>query len=311
MKTGKNLLVLAASMTFACAQDPGAGGGWRRVGDAPPASQNAPVAQAPAPESAPLPQNAPPAPPPSYNLPSTLTLRAGTFILVRTNQVLSSDHNQPGDTFTATLEQPVVVDGIVIAERGQTVVGRVAQAEKAHHGENVSKLGIELTDLTIVDGTQIPIQSELITRTGPGWNGQDTGTVVGTSGVGAVIGAIAGGGPGAAIGAGVGAVAGAIGVMSTHGHPTIVTPESQLTFRITQPVTVSTDRAPQSFRQVQPGEYARSAQPTLRRRPPAPPYAPPLYYGYAYPYPYYGYPYPYWGPYYGGVVIGVGGHYHR
>src|SRR5262249_11896475 len=131
---------------------------------------------------------------------------------IRTNQVLSSDHNHPGDTFTATLERPIIVDGIVVAERGQTVLGRVAEAEKAHHGENLSKLGLELTALTGADGNQVPIQTELASRTGPGWNGQDTGTVVGTGALGAVIGAVAGGGPGAAIGAGVGAVAGAIGV---------------------------------------------------------------------------------------------------
>lgn len=304
-------MMLAASAAFALAQDPGAGGGWHRVGDQAPARSPG--------QSFPAAQNVPtPPPPPAYNPPSTLNVRQGTFIQVRINQVLSSDHNHPGDTFTATLAAPLVVDGTVVADRGQTIVGRVAAAEKAHHGENLSKLGIELTDLTVADGTQIPIQTELITRNGPGWNGQDTGTVVGTGGLGAVIGAVAGGGPGAAIGAGVGAVAGAIGVMSTHGHPTIVTPESLLTFRITTPVTVATDRAPQAFRPVQPNDN-RAPQPTPQRRPPPPyasapfasapfasaPYGPAPYYGYAYGYPYYPYPV---GPYYGGVFIGVRGH---
>src|SRR5436309_424512 len=70
------------------------------------------------------PTDAPPSPP-------TLTLPAGTWITVRADQPLSSDHNQPGDTFTATLSQPLIANGRVIARRGQTVGGVVATAEKA------------------------------------------------------------------------------------------------------------------------------------------------------------------------------------
>ena len=46
-------------------------------------------------------QQAPPAP--AAPQPGTLTLPAGTLITVRLNQPLSSDHNQPGDGFTAVL----------------------------------------------------------------------------------------------------------------------------------------------------------------------------------------------------------------
>ena len=278
--TSKAILTLAACAGLAFAQDPQAGG-WRRIGDS---SQAAP----------------------SPGLPSTLTIAPGTFVTVRLNQALSSDHNQPGDAFTATLERPVVVDGIAVAHRGATIAGRVSQAQKARHGENLSRLGIELTDLTLADGTQVPIQSELIVRNGQGWNGNDTGAVAGTGALGAVIGAIAGGGTGAAIGAGAGGVAGLIGVLSTHGHPTVLTPEALLTFRIDSPVTVAADRAPQAFRPVDQNDYAQNTQPRLVRRAPGPP---------PYPYyrPYYGYPYPYpyWGPYYPGVVIGVGGRFRR
>lgn len=38
---------------------------------------------------------------------------------------LSSDHNQPGQVFTATLTEPLVANGFVVARHGQTVEGRV------------------------------------------------------------------------------------------------------------------------------------------------------------------------------------------
>lgn len=239
-------------------------------------------------------------------LPSTLTLKPGTFVVVRLNQVLSSDHNKPGDAFTGTLAQPLVVDGFVVAQRGQLVAGTVSQAEKAHHGENLSKLGVTLNSLTLVDGNQLPVQSELVTRTGQGWNGRDTGTVATTGVLGTAIGAVAGGGVGAAIGAGAGVTAGLAGLLLTHGHPTIITPESILTFRVSTAATIATDHSPQSFVPYQPTQYTQ-AQPQLVRRPYpyATPYATPYaapYYGYPYPY---AYPYPYWG--YPGIYFGFGG----
>jgi hypothetical protein len=263
-------------------------GGWHRIGGS-------------GSDPAPIPQNAPP--PQAPALPSTLTLKPGTFVVVRLNQVLSSDHNKPGDAFTGTLAQPLVVDGFVVAQRGQLISGTVSQAEKAHHGENVSHLGVTLTNLTLADGNQLPVQSQLVTLSGPGWTGRDTATVATTGVLGTAIGAVAGGGVGAAIGAGAGVTAGLAGLLLSHGHPVIITPEAILTFRVTTAATIATDRSPQSFVPYQPTQYTQ-AQPQLVRRPyPGPgPYAVP----YAAPYYAYPAPYPYVAPYYPGIYFGFG-----
>ena len=102
-----------------------------------------------------------------------------------------------------------------------------------------------------------------------------------------------GGGTGAAIGAGAGAAAGTLGVLLTRGHPSVIAPEQALTFRIEAPVTVSTDRAPQAFRSVQPNEYDR---PVYNQPTPVPYAAAPAPVPVAAPYYYYGYPsyYPYY-----------------
>src|SRR6266851_3509025 len=64
------------------------------------------------------------APPPvDPALPSRLNIRPGTYVTVRINQWLSSDRNQQGDAFFASLATPLVVDGVVVAQRGQTVAG--------------------------------------------------------------------------------------------------------------------------------------------------------------------------------------------
>ena len=122
--------------------------------------------------------------------------------------------------FSATLEQPIVVDGFVVAQRGQTVSGRVTEAQKAGRVEGTSRLGVELTDLTFVDGQQASVHSQMINRTGPTSVGRDAAAIGGTTALGAIIGAGADWGRGAAIGAGAGAAAGIIGVLLTRGKPT-------------------------------------------------------------------------------------------
>src|SRR5947208_16671116 len=63
--------------------------------------------------------------------PSRLSIQPGTYVTVRVNQWLSSDRNQQGDAFFASLASPLVVNGVVVAQRGQTVAGRVSEAQKA------------------------------------------------------------------------------------------------------------------------------------------------------------------------------------
>lgn len=290
-----------------------ASGGWRKTADVPqnPADPDFSPNQGQY-AGQPLPS---PAEPANYPAPPQLTIRPGTFIMVRIDQPLSSDRNRSGDTFSATLLRPVVVDGFVVAQPGEIVGGRVAEAQKAGRVEGVSRLALQLTDLTLVDGQPVPIQAQLLSRQGPTSEGRDAAGVAGTTLSGAAIGAAVNGGVGAGVGAAAGVVVGAIGVLLTRGHATVIYPESILTFRVDAPVTISTERSSQSFRYMDPNQYERPYD--TRQRPPsggggpcgvygcgAPP-PPPAYGGPAY------YPYPYsYGPRVS-VLFGPGFYYGR
>jgi len=248
--------------------------GWRKLGDAAPAEQT---------------------PASAYGaLPPVLTLPAGTWIKIRVDQPLSSDRNQPGDPFTATLAQPLVVDGFVVARAGQTVGGRITSVEKAGRIKGTSRMGVELTEVELADGSQLPIRSQLIEYTGPTSKGRDATAIAATTGLGAAIGAAADGGFGAGRGAVAGAAASVTGVLVTRGLPVRIDPEAVLTFRTLDPVDISTGSGERAFLPVAPQDYE---QPPVERRVtlPAPaPYPPP--YSAPYPYPWagpWGYP-PYW-----------------
>lgn len=248
-----------------------------------------------------------------YQVPSTLLLPAGTTLSVRLTQGLSTNTNKQGDTFTATLEQPVVVDGWVVARYGQTVQGRVDMVKKGGRVKGVSQMGINLTELTLVNGQQMPIHSQLVDTSAGASKGRDAAAVGTTTGIGAMIGAIAGEGEGAGIGAAAGAAAGIAGVLLTRGRPTVLPPETLLNFRLESSVNISTAQGQPAFRPVTQQDYP---QQQLRQRPervvmtPPPYYYGPQVYGGYYGWPgyypgyYWGYGYPYrryWGPGYVGI----------
>jgi hypothetical protein len=240
------------------------------------------------------------------DVPGTITIPAGKVIFVRLNEPLSSDHSHVGEGFTASLDQPIVVNGWVVARRGETVVGTVTSAKKAGRVKGVSQLGLELNDLTVVDGQQLPLVTELWNGSAGTSHGTDAATIAGTTGVGTIIGAAANGGEGAGIGAGAGAAAGIAAVLLTRGKPTVLGPEARLSFRIKEPVIISTENSRQAFQPVGSDDY-NSRGPRQR----ANGYAGGGYgYPVAYP-PYYAGCSPYWGcgpyyPYYGFYGPSVG-----
>ena len=201
-----------------------------------------PVVETPVPAVEPAPKPveapAPPPPPPARKV----TIAAGTQLSVRLIETLSSDKNHPGDTFTASLDEPVVADGFVIAERGARVEGRVVDAEQAGRVKGLAKIGLELTLLLTSDGQRVEISTESFSKNGPESKKTDAAKIGGAAAIGAAIGAIAGGGKGAAIGAGVGGAAGTGGVVATRGNAAVLNSETKLSFRLSNSVTITEKR---------------------------------------------------------------------
>jgi len=200
---------------------------------------------APAPDATPArpePEPATPATPPPPPPPNKVTLNAGTPIPVRLIDGLSSERNNPGDAFTATLDKELVVDGFVIAERGARVEGRVVAADRGGKVKGVAALALELTRIHTSDGQTVAVSTDSFEKHAAQTQRQDAKKVGGAAAIGAVIGAIAGGGKGAAIGAGVGGGAGAGAVLLTRGDPATLPSETRVTFRLRAPVTVTERR---------------------------------------------------------------------
>jgi hypothetical protein len=171
--------------------------------------------------------------------PETVTIPVGTVLTVRTNQPLSSDRNQEGESFAAVLDAPLVVNGMVIAEKGSRLTGRILTAEKGGRVSGRAKLSIQLTDLNTADRQRVAILTDAYSLEADSSAKSDAVKTGAGAAVGAALGAIFGGGKGAAIGAAAGGAAGAGTVLTSRGKPAEIATETRIPFRLKEAVTIT------------------------------------------------------------------------
>ena len=162
---------------------------------------------------------------------------AGTRILIRLVDSIDSSKQKAGFRFTASLETNLQVEDTVVAPRGSTLYGRLAQASSAGRMSGSSQLTLELTDI-VINGSNYPLLTSTYEVKGKGEGGKTAKKVVGGAGLGALIGGIAGGGKGAGIGALAGAGAGTAVAASKKGEQLQIPSETLLEFRLEQPASL-------------------------------------------------------------------------
>ncbi|MGH9555808.1 MAG: hypothetical protein ACRD2Y_08295 [Terriglobales bacterium] len=162
---------------------------------------------------------------------------AGTTLTVKLDQAVGSKISENGEPFTATLANPIMVDGKEVIPKGSTVSGTVVDAKARGRFKGEGRLELVLNSIT-VRGSEYDIETNTVTRIAKGKGKRTAAMVGGGAAAGAVIGALAGGGKGAAIGAGVGAGAGTAGAGLTGNQQIVIPAESALSFKLASPVEI-------------------------------------------------------------------------
>jgi hypothetical protein len=171
----------------------------------------------------------------------TITVPAGTRILIRMVDSIDSSKQKAGFRFTATLETNLQAVDVVVAPRGTTVYGHLASASSAGKMSGSSELTLELTDI-VINGTAYPLLTSTYEIKGSGEGSKTAKKVIGGAGLGALIGGIAGGGKGAGIGALAGAATGTAVAASKKGQQLQIPSETLLEFRLQQPAILPPSR---------------------------------------------------------------------
>jgi hypothetical protein len=169
--------------------------------------------------------------------PAPIVIPTGTVLTVRLGETLSSKQSEAGQTFSATLAEPVEAEGKTVIPSGATASGTVVAAHAAGKFKGASLLQIKLNSIT-VGGKQRSIETSSVARSQKGKGKRSAAMIGGGAGAGALIGALAGGGKGAAIGALVGGGAGTAGSAFTGNRDVTLPAESALSFKLESPLQV-------------------------------------------------------------------------
>lgn len=169
--------------------------------------------------------------------PAELTVPAGDEITVRTIEAIDSQAVQPGQTFRATVANPVRVDGRVAIPAGADATLEIAHNQAA--GRIAGKPVLEVRLISINEhGERYRVDTSLYEQQGESRTRQTAiRTGVGAA-AGAVIGALAGHGKGAAIGSLAGGGAGLGSDFFTKGPRVNIPSETLIAFRLQQPLTI-------------------------------------------------------------------------
>ena len=217
----------------------------RNLRSSPSDTASAPVAaMAPTPSVAATPSTPPPPPPPQK-----VTIPSGTTLAVRLVDTIDTETAQQGQTFHATLDSPLAVEGDTVIPSGYDVEGHVVNVQSAGKFAGQSLLVLQL-DRIAAGGKYYNIQTDQYSRKGSS-RGKNTAEKVGAgAGIGAIIGAIAGGGKGAAIGAAAGGGLGGGVQAATKGQQIKLPSETVLNFTLQSSLTVvATHKGPNEGRQ--------------------------------------------------------------
>jgi hypothetical protein len=182
-----------------------------------------------------------PAPPAAPAESNSITLPIGTEIAVRTGTYIDSKTADPNRTYSASLDDPVIVNGVQVAPANANAVLRVTDIKNPKLTGRPS-LSLVLVSVTI-NGERVEVHTDKVDSHSGSRSKRSAIAVGGGAAAGAGIGGLAGGAVGAGIGAGIGAASGAIGAMMT-GKGVEIAPETRFTYKLTQPAVINDQGGP-------------------------------------------------------------------
>jgi hypothetical protein len=173
--------------------------------------------------------------------PRPIVVPAETVISVVLDEPVGSKISTPGQQFSASVREPVEVDGRVAIPKGARATGIVKDAKPAGRFKGGAQLELTLASIE-VRGENYEVRTTAPTETSKGKGKRTAGMVGGGAGGGALIGGLAGGGKGALIGGLIGAAAGTGGAGLTGNRDITLPAETPITFKLVDPLEIKPRR---------------------------------------------------------------------
>jgi hypothetical protein len=167
----------------------------------------------------------------STPLRTSVVIPSGTPLHVRVDEAIDTRRNRAGDQFSATLSEPIEMDGRTMVPAGTEFSGHITTAAASGRLKGRAFIGLRLDSFRL-NGREYPVQTSSVDRVSASHKKRNAVLIGGGAGLGAAIGALAGGGKGALIGAGAGAGAGTAGAAATGKRQVGIGAETPLRFTL-------------------------------------------------------------------------------
>jgi hypothetical protein len=162
--------------------------------------------------------------------PQGVTIAEGTPMTITVSGPISTESAKPGDSWTGTVKDPVIVGSTVAIPAGSTVHGVVTGSLAAEKG-NRATLVLAVEGVT-VDGHDLQVSAETDSIIAGSPRARNIGAVAGGVAAGALIGKAVGGGKGALIGGLLGGATAGGAVAKSKGYQVVVKDGTVLTFNV-------------------------------------------------------------------------------
>ena len=166
---------------------------------------------------------------------SGMQIPIGTKITIRMIDSVNSEQTRLGQTFRASVDEPVILNEQTVVPRGADAFVKLVEDKQSGKFEGKTVLTLVLQQV-MVNGRMVDVTTGDVSEASSSRGSRTAKVVGGTAALGAIVGALAGGGKGAAIGAGSGAAVGGGVQEMTKGQVVKVPSETRLTFTVQQPV---------------------------------------------------------------------------
>jgi hypothetical protein len=93
----------------------------------------------------------------------SIELPAGTNLVIRMIDAVDSERNSVGQTFTASLDEPIVIDGQTAIPRGADVVVKLVDEKESGNLTGRTTLTLDLISLK-VNGRMVKVNTETVTE---------------------------------------------------------------------------------------------------------------------------------------------------
>jgi hypothetical protein len=175
--------------------------------------------------------------------PVKIVIPVGTDLKVQLNQFIRTSTHRSGQTFFATLKDPVSAGNQVLLQSGSPLIGAIVQSQESGHFSGSALIELQLTRMIMPDGATMPLSTESFKKLGRAHFMRNVGLI----GLGVILGAglgnVFGELSGALIGSGLGGGTGAVLAYVTGKEDLFIKAGTEVVFKLSRPLNMVVPQA--------------------------------------------------------------------